>query len=165
MSFFRGDYIDMNNLKYINTFSHATGDKAIEAVVHFLDDLVKTEPYAVTARLKTAGDEFGIVSIFQNEASQVQFYEKLKKPLEISRSKTKTISITLSAGVSFCDCSDPVEFSSIMDHADKVLEKVKNTIPCDIKTKQGTEYRVKSRSDFKTARFPKDKKKPVNGAS
>lgn len=116
--------IDVDNFKTINdTYGHQVGDKILKHIAQKLIDTVRS----VDIVCRYGGDEFAVVCPNISSLSALQLAEQIRSNIENMRFSIgeKTITTTLSIGVSNYPDNDIQCVSQFIAYADKAMYKAK----------------------------------------
>jgi diguanylate cyclase (GGDEF)-like protein len=111
---------DLDHFKKINdTYGHDVGDQALVMVGRILTSLTRVEDTAA----RTGGEEFAVLLPDTNRLGAAVLAERIRKSIERERLMVggKTISLTVSAGISSFDADNGDSVESLLKVADQRL--------------------------------------------
>jgi diguanylate cyclase (GGDEF)-like protein len=116
-------YIDLDRLKYINdTFGHEMGDLAIKATASVIRRNVSKDSLA----FRLGGDEFLVVSLYENEAETNIWCSNMQKELAaFGRWHQFPCELTLSYGYVVTDPDSDISWDSYVRQADDRMYQYK----------------------------------------
>lgn len=119
--------IDIDKFKKINdTYGHAIGDEVIKDLASFL--LKQTRASDIVARI--GGEEFVVLLPNTSKDSADKFADTLRafvEKKEVSINENKSISFTISIGVSELDIENEIQIEEALARADKALYMAKKS--------------------------------------
>ncbi len=116
--------IDLDNFKMVNDiYGHEAGNKVLVAVADLLKENVKGKDIAS----RYGGEEFIVILAEYNYEEAIKKAEQIKIDIGNIIIKTNNNTISVTASMGFAKYNNTIQFSELIENADKALYQAKNT--------------------------------------